>query len=312
VATEVAGAGSAGARLRALLAADELLMAPGCHDALSAKQVEDAGFKATYINLYAINACLFGQPNIGYATLTEVTNHIHYIATAVNIPLIVDAGIGFGDAISTQRAVRELEQAGAAGLHLEDQVRPWSPTTGIQCPLVTTADFSLKLEAASEARLDPGFMIMVWTFATYISLDEALSRSKAYGDVGADLIIPSMSPFMRHSGRPDAKARALSVLNAMSAQLPTPIGTHSPFGTDFTAAEVSDAGAKLYVQTLPTLGPAVAAAQHALAELARGNPASSTSPFEIADFSRLLDIRQYDGLASRMGFKKRTFADIDD
>jgi 2-methylisocitrate lyase-like PEP mutase family enzyme len=312
VATEAAGADSPRAQLRTLLAGDELVLAPGCHDALSAKQVEDAGFKATYINLYAINACLFGQPNIGYATLTEVANHIRYITAAITIPLIVDAGIGFGDAISTQRAVRELEWAGAAGIHLEDQLRPWSPTTGIECPLVSTADFSLKLEAAIDARVDPNFMIMVWTFATYKSLDETLGRSKAYCDAGADLIIPSMSPFMRHSGRAGAKTRALSMLNATSMQLPKPIGTHSPFGIDFTPAEVSDAGAKLYMLTLPTLGPAVAAVQLALAELAQGEPASSTSPFEIADFSRLLGIRQYDGLASRMGFTKRRFEDIDD
>ncbi|HEY1921113.1 MAG TPA: isocitrate lyase/PEP mutase family protein [Streptosporangiaceae bacterium] len=299
---------SPGARLRALMTTGECLVAPGCHDALSARQVQAAGFGATYLQMYCINACLFGEPNIGYASLAEAVFYARHIAAAVDIPLIVDAATGFGDAISVQRTVREFEAAGAAGIHIEDQLRPWSPTTGIRAPLLSVDEACTKYHAASQARRDPDFQIIAWSFATFESLDESLARCRAYKEAGADVVMPIMSPYMGYSGRASDAGRFARVLTEIVAALPSPVATHTPFGLELSAAEATAAGASLYLLTLPTLGAAAAAVRQTLTALKDGRVAEGLAehpPFGIADFSGILDIRSYDRLAFEMGFAVR-------
>src|SRR3954469_19152656 len=110
--------------LRELLATGETVLAPGCYDALGARLVEEAGFPAVYMTGFGSSASRLGRPDVGLLTLSEMVDNAHRIAQAVDVPLIADADTGFGNPINVVRTVQEYEAAGAAAIHLEDQVMP--------------------------------------------------------------------------------------------------------------------------------------------------------------------------------------------
>src|SRR3954451_23674812 len=110
--------------LRQLLAAGEMVLAPGCYDALGARLVEDAGFPAVYMTGFGSSASRLGRPDVGLMTLSEMVDNARRIAQAVEIPLIADADTGYGNPVNVVRTVREFEAAGAAAIHVEDQVMP--------------------------------------------------------------------------------------------------------------------------------------------------------------------------------------------
>src|ERR671920_1010131 len=112
------------ARLRELLAAPAPLLAPGAYDALSARLVEQAGFDAVYMTGFGTTASLIGRPDVGLLSGAEMADNARRIVSAVDVPVIADADTGYGNAINVLRTVQVLEQAGIAGLHLEDQVAP--------------------------------------------------------------------------------------------------------------------------------------------------------------------------------------------
>ncbi len=111
-------------RLRELLARPEPLVAPGAYDALSARLVEQAGFDVVYMTGFGTTASLAGRPDVGLLTGTEMIDNARRIAAAVDVPVIADADTGYGNAINVVRTVQAYEQAGVAGIHLEDQVMP--------------------------------------------------------------------------------------------------------------------------------------------------------------------------------------------
>lgn len=110
--------------LRNLLAGDKIVMAPGAHDALTAKIIEQTGFPVVYMTGYGQAASHLGKPDVGLLTLTEMTARAANIVEAVNIPVIADADTGFGNAVNVMRTMREYEKAGVAAIQLEDQVAP--------------------------------------------------------------------------------------------------------------------------------------------------------------------------------------------
>src|ERR687889_1938484 len=112
------------ARLRELLATSAPLVAPGAYDALSARLVEQAGFDVVYMTGFGSTASLIGRPDVGLLTGTEMVDNARRIAAAVGVPVIADADTGYGNAINVVRTVQLYEQAGVAGIHLEDQVMP--------------------------------------------------------------------------------------------------------------------------------------------------------------------------------------------
>ena len=112
------------AMLRSLLRRPGLVPMVGAHDALSARLIEAAGFSVVYMTGAGTAASHLGQPDLGLATLTEMTNHASHLASAVSLPVIADADTGYGNALNAVRTVREYEKAGVAGLHMEDQVAP--------------------------------------------------------------------------------------------------------------------------------------------------------------------------------------------
>ncbi len=120
----LSGPTSPRARLRELLAGPGPLVAPGAYDALSARLVEQAGFDVVYMTGFGTTASLIGRPDVGLLSGTEMVDNARRIAAAVDVPVIADADTGYGNAVNVLRTVREYEQAGVAGLHLEELLDP--------------------------------------------------------------------------------------------------------------------------------------------------------------------------------------------
>ncbi|MDR3349813.1 MAG: isocitrate lyase/PEP mutase family protein [Acidaminococcales bacterium] len=167
----------------------EILVAPGAHDALSARLVEAAGFNAVYLTGYGAAASLLGQPDVGLLTLSEMAYQARRFAGAVNIPVIADGDTGFGNAVNVQRAVREYEAAGVAAIQLEDQVAPKKCGHMLGREVVPAEEMAGKIQAAADARKDKDFVIVARTDArTDHGIEEAIRRGKLYEKAGADVL----------------------------------------------------------------------------------------------------------------------------
>ena len=181
---------SKAATLRALLKSGCVAL-PGVPNAALARQVERAGFSAVYLSGAGMANATAGVPDIGLLSLTEVAQLAGYVAKAVEIPTIVDADTGFGGAESVGRTVYELERAGLAGCHLEDQEFPKRCGHLAGKRLVGAEEMTRKIEAAVAARRDPDFLIMARTDARAVEdFKSAVTRAQKYIEAGADAIFP--------------------------------------------------------------------------------------------------------------------------
>lgn len=181
---------SAGERFRDRLKRG-ILPLPGIYNAITAKLAQDAGFDAAYVSGAGVTNALTGFPDIGLLTLTEMSQQVRYICRAVDLPVIADADTGYGDVMNVARTVEEFEQAGLAGLHLEDQVSPkrCGHLDGKQ--LVSCEEMVRKIVAARGARSDSAFFLIARTDARGVSgFDDAVDRAKRYLDAGADAVFP--------------------------------------------------------------------------------------------------------------------------
>lgn len=180
---------SPGARFRQAFA-QETLVLPGVFCALVARMAEQIGFRAVYLSGGALSAGN-GVPDIGLLTITEFAQAAQMIAQATALPLLCDADTGFGEALNVERTVRLFEQAGAAGLHLEDQEMPKRCGHLSGKLIVSAEEMAAKIRAAVAARRDPNFVIVARTDARGVTgYDDAVRRAKLYLEAGADVIFP--------------------------------------------------------------------------------------------------------------------------
>lgn len=167
---------------------DNLLIAPGVYDGLSARLGTQAGFQALYASGGAI-ARSSGRPDIGLLTLSEVITHMADIVQATDCPIIADADTGFGNEWNVQRTVNEFERIGISAIHLEDQLTPKRCGHLEGKSLITQDEMCLKIRAAVAARHNPDFMIIARTDAIAVTgFDDAITRAKAYAASGADML----------------------------------------------------------------------------------------------------------------------------
>ena len=177
------------ARLRELLAGPGPVVAPGAYDALSARLVEQAGFDVVYMTGFGTTASLLGRPDVGLLGGAEMVDNARRIVAAVDVPVIADADTGYGNAINVVRTVQSYEQAGVAGVHLEDQVMPKKCGHMSGKAVIGADEMVGKIRAAVAARRDPDFLVIARTDAAAVEgLDAALVRARAYADAGADLL----------------------------------------------------------------------------------------------------------------------------
>ena len=179
---------------------------PGIYDALSALLAEDAGFSAVYLTGAGLSTALLGVPDIGLLTLDDVAGAARRAARAAGIPVLVDADTGFGGALNVRRAVRELEDAGAAAIQIEDQTFPKRCGHLSGKSVIPAAAMVEKIRAAVAARRDSGFVVVARTDARAVNgFDDALARAKAYRAAGADVVFPealeSEQEFRRFAAR---------------------------------------------------------------------------------------------------------------
>lgn len=178
------------AAFRAGLASGKLLRFPGAFNPLSAMLIARRGFEGVYISGAVISADL-GLPDIGLTTLSEVAGRAQQIARVTSLPALVDADTGFGEPMNAARTVQVLEDAGLAGLHIEDQVNPKRCGHLDGKDVVDREVAVRRIKAAVAARRDPSFVIAARTDAAAVhGIGDAIDRAKAYAGAGADLIFP--------------------------------------------------------------------------------------------------------------------------
>jgi len=180
---------SAGARFRAALEAESPLQIVGTINAFTALLAEQAGFRAIYLSGAGVANASFGLPDLAMTTLNDVCEDIRRIASATDVPLLVDADTGWGSAFMIGRTIREMTWAGAAGCHLEDQVADKRCGHRPGKALVETAEMCDRIKAAIDGRIDDTFVIMARTDAHAVEGQQAaLDRAAAYVEAGVDMI----------------------------------------------------------------------------------------------------------------------------
>jgi len=168
---------------------DEILVLPGAYDALSAKIVEQAGFKAVTLGGYPASGSLLAKPDVSLLTMTEMVNQARYISEAVDIPLFVDGDTGHGNVTNVARTVREFERAGVAGLFIEDQEFPKRCGHMEGKQVISTEEMVIKIKAAVDARQDGDLMLMARTDSLAVcGIDAAIERAGRFAEAGADII----------------------------------------------------------------------------------------------------------------------------
>ncbi|MBS0241585.1 MAG: methylisocitrate lyase [Proteobacteria bacterium] len=179
---------SPGQRLRRMLASGSIVRAPGAHNALAGLLAKEAGFGALYVSGGAVTASL-GLPDLGVLTPEELLLIVRSISRATGLPLIVDGDTGYGEALNAMRLVRELETAGAAAVHIEDQILPKKCGHLNDKSLVTPDQMAAKIAAAKRAARD--IVVIARTDAAASEgMQGAIARARLYAEAGADILFP--------------------------------------------------------------------------------------------------------------------------
>ena len=178
-------------QLRQILARGDIVIAPGVYDGYSARLVEAAGFETAATSGAAVSNSILGIDDIGVMGLSENVTHCQRLAAAINIPLTADADTGYGNPMNVHYTVQQFEQAGVAGINIEDQVHPKRCGHMPGKEVVPLEEMVKKIEAACLARRDDAFMIIARTDALAIEgIEGAVKRVRAYVAAGADMIFP--------------------------------------------------------------------------------------------------------------------------
>ena len=176
-------------QLKALVHARRGVLVPGAFNALSARVVADLGFEAIYVTGAGVTNMWFGLPDQAFMGLSDIADHTARIRDAVELPLIVDADTGFGNALNTYHAVRTLERAGADCIQLEDQVSPKRCGHFNGKDVISAEEMVSKIKAAVDARRDEDTLIMARTDACAShGFEAALERAERYSEAGADIL----------------------------------------------------------------------------------------------------------------------------
>ncbi|PIQ42546.1 MAG: methylisocitrate lyase [Gammaproteobacteria bacterium CG11_big_fil_rev_8_21_14_0_20_46_22] len=177
------------------LSEDTPLQIPGVVNAYCAMMAEQAGFKALYLSGGGVANISYGLPDLGITTLDNVLEDARRITAVTDLPLLVDIDTGFGGAFSIARTIKEMQRAGVAAVHIEDQVAEKRCGHRPGKALVSTAEMCDRVKAAVDARTDEGFTIMARTDAFQLEgIEGAIARSKAYVEAGADMIFAEALP----------------------------------------------------------------------------------------------------------------------
>jgi len=275
------------AAFRAALASGELLRMPGAFNPLSAQLIQDKGFEGVYISGAVLSADL-GLPDIGLTTLTEVAQRAGQIARVTDLPALVDADTGFGEPMNVARTVQVLEDAGVAGLHIENQVNPKRCGHLDGKEVVDESTALKRIRAAVSGRRDANFLVMARTDIRGVDgMAAAVDRAKKLVDAGADAIFP------------EAMA-SLEEFAAIRAAVDVPIlANMTEFGKSelFTTQQLADVGVNIVIFPVSLLRLAMGAAERGLDTIIAEGSLTSKVP-EMQTRARLYELIDYAGYSA--------------
>lgn len=279
-------------QLKALVEARRGVIVPGAFNALSAKVVEDLGYEAIYVTGAGVTNMWFGMPDQGFMGLAEIADHTARIRDTVEVPLLVDADTGFGNALNVYHTVRTLERAGADCIQLEDQAAPKRCGHFNGKDVISTEEAVSKIKAAVDARRDPDLLIMARTDAAAVhGFEAAVERAQLFAEAGADIL------FVEAVTRAD-EVRALPQRLDKPQLMNMVIGGKTPI---FNATELAGLGYGIVLYANAALQGAVMGMQKALTTLRDEKAVTEDSglvtPF--AERQRLVGKPQWDALDKR-------------
>lgn len=270
--------------LREMLAGPRTVRFPGAYTPLSTRLIQEQGFDGVYIS-GAVLANELGFPDIGLTALPEVAARAGQIARVTDLPCLVDADTGFGEPMNVARTVQELENAGLAGCHIEDQFNPKRCGHLDGKNVVDLPTAVQRIRAAAEARRDPNFLIMARTDIRGVDgLDAATDRARALVDAGADAIFP------------EAMAD-LTEFEAMRAAVDVPIlANMTEFGKSqlFTADQLQEAGVNMVIYPVTLMRAALGAMERVLDTIRTDGTQEAAVP-DMLTRARLYDLVDYNG-----------------
>jgi 2-methylisocitrate lyase-like PEP mutase family enzyme len=288
---------SPAATLRALLARDQVLTAPTCFDALSARITREAGFEATFMSGFAVAGTRLGMPDTGLISFGEMVDQLRNICNAVpGLPVIADGDTGFGNAMNVRRTVTEYARAGAACVMIEDQVAPKRCGHFEGKEVISREEARMKVRAAVDAARDADILVLARTDARAVhGFDAAMERCRDFEDEGADIVFleapqseDELSRFVRGSRKP--------TMANMVAGGKTPL---------LTTARLNEIGIGLAIHH-PLLFTAVKAMQLAAAALKSGNDVGAPPLASFDEVKRLVGLPQYTEDEQRYAATPRT------
>ncbi len=279
-------------RLKVLAESRRGVLVPGAFNALSAKVIADLGFEAIYVTGAGVTNMWFGLPDQGFMGLAEIADHTARIRDVVDLPLIVDADTGFGNALNVRHTVRTLERAGADCIQLEDQVAPKRCGHFAGKDVIGLDEAVNKIKAAVDARHDPDLLIMARTDAAATQgFEAAIERAACFAEAGADIL------FVEAVTQAD-EVRALPQRLAKPQLMNMVIGGRTPI---FNATELGELGYGIVLYANAALQGAMAGMQKALTVLRDQKEVQESSglvtPF--AERQRLVGKPEWDALEQR-------------
>ena len=271
---------------------DSIIVMPGVYDALSARVAEHVGFEAIFQTGYGSAATLLGMPDFGFLNAGETVDNARRIIRAVDLPVIVDADTGYGNPLSVWRLVRDLEDLGAAGIFLEDQVWPKRCGHMQGKSVIPTDDYLLKLKAAIEARKTRDFIIVARTDARASDgLDEAIDRGKTYFKAGADAVFVEAPTSVEELSKVASEVDAPLVANMIEEGV-TPT---------LNAKQLFDIGYRIALFPLSALFASTFAVKNVLSELKQTGSTQNgrKQMMTFREFNNLVDLQHYMELEKR-------------
>lgn len=243
--------------LRQLLAKQELILAPGVYDGISARLAEQAGSVAIYMTGAGVSASL-GYPDLGLVTMTEMVERARAITRGARIPVISDADTGYGNELNVTRTVQEFEGSGVAAIHIEDQVSPKRCGHMDGKDVISKAEFTSKIRAAANARRDPDFVIVARTDARAVhGFDDAIDRANSALDVGADVAFVEAAVSLEEVEAIPQRVHGPCLINVVQ-------GGRTPI---FDLQQLQEMGFRIAIVPVALLFPAVLAIDAALTNL---------------------------------------------
>ena len=288
-------------KFRRMLTDNKVIVAPGVYDCVSAKIAEKLGFPALYMGSFITNAAVYGKPDVGLITATEMVSQARNITGSVQIPVLADADTGYGNFLNVIRTVQEYEKAGLAGLHIEDQDFPKKCGHLPGRQVIPVADMVAKIKAAVDSRVNQDFVIVARSdsYAEY-GIDGIIERGQAYVEAGADAFFPILYTSKNLAAEMKNVRRSFDVPLMFTL-------THYGEVAFMTVQEVAEMGYRLLVSPWGALAFASFAVREFMRELKETGAVKRFADRMISfdDFTDILGLPEINTLESKYGDRKK-------